>query len=91
MKESMIDKEEKEKIPSKRKNRKRWCGGHAGREHITECRKYADAKNIYYHLNDDWTTSVYSGWYVLVCTKCGKEVDSYVRIAGRKRPDWVVD
>ena len=64
-----------------KKDRKRWCGGHVGREHKPKCMaKRFDRPSF--------------NWYVLACTECGKELASYFpmfRSARRQKPDWVVE
>lgn len=66
------------------KNRKRWCRGKVGVEHTPECRDYQDVKN--------WRAgTMLNGWKLLVCTACGKELDTYMPPmfgVGRPIPDW---
>jgi hypothetical protein len=67
-----------------KKDRKPWCGGHVGREHTPQCRRYKEGRVTY--LTD---------WRELVCTTCGRQMDvygpSFHRIVGKplKKPEWV--
>jgi hypothetical protein len=62
------------------KNTKRWCRGKVGVEHKTECRDYYDTKR--------WGIgTTVRNWKLLVCTVCGKELDTW--LGGRKnKPAW---
>lgn len=66
-----------------KKDRKRWCGGHEGREHKLECRPYKG-----------WLGAE-KGWREHVCTVCGKQVDWYSPWSQwgpdskNKKPAWV--
>ncbi len=75
---------EDSKTPRSRKNRKRWCGGHEGREHTLRCMPEDEAKPN--------NTIKLHAWY-LVCTTCGRELDVwYERLSkrlGKPKPDWV--
>jgi hypothetical protein len=62
-----------------KKDRKRWCGGHEGREHQAECRLYKDGRKTYL-----------KGWRELVCRTCGKQLDWWAPSFGPKiKPSWV--
>lgn len=72
-------------VPGKhrRRDRRKWCKGRVGIEHKPECRLYSDAI---------WAR----GYYVLVCTECGKHLDTYFEPQPywlpprmhRPKPDW---
>ena len=62
-----------------KKDRKRWCGGHEGREHKLECRIYKG-----------WLGT--KGWRERICTTCGKQADWWSGPSGfgrKKKPSWV--
>lgn len=73
-----------------KKDRKKWCKGKPGIEHVLKCMHYVGA----YHES-------HPIWRELVCVKCGKRLDFYfplsalVRVEDRgcvyneKKPDWV--
>lgn len=75
------------------KNTRRWCGGKKGREHTPECRDYGEAKN----MAKDFLgrqVDLYRGWKILICTTCGKELDTWFPAtrawhASKPKPDWV--
>lgn len=75
-----------------KKDRKRWCGGHVGREHQPKCFDYRELK----HRNGFYAEgSAFSGWKILACTACGKELDHWfpwddTRLASPK-PAWVTE
>lgn len=50
-----------------RRNTKRWCRGRVGIDHDPKCVSYNDLKNATYA----------PGWKVLVCGKCGKQLDHW--------------
>lgn len=56
-----------------KKNRKRWCAGHVGREHKTAAVDYATVKRH----DKPRVDGMYKKWKLLVCTECGKELDRY--------------
>jgi hypothetical protein len=61
-----------------KKDRKRWCGGHVGREHKPEC-----------IVKRQWNDRV--RWYVLACTTCGKELAHHFPfIDSGEKPAWVM-
>ena len=66
-------------MPAK-KDKKRWCGGHVGREHQPVCMPV-----LKYRFTE--------GWRELVCTVCGKVLDHYYSFAWSKKhkppPPWV--
>jgi hypothetical protein len=62
--------------PSKKKNTKKWCKGKEGTPHKPECRKYEDVKGVR-------KSSIFTGWRVLVCTTCGKELEEKETRLGR--------
>lgn len=72
------------------KDRKRWCGGRAGREHKPVARPYCDVKRTLFRHPE---------WWLLICTTCGKELDRYwpmnftredgSRIEPEPPPSWV--
>lgn len=69
----------------KKKDTKRWCGGHVGREHTPKCMTYFESKG---------ETRPYmkfsKRWRLLVCTTCGKELDHWYPIGKHKeKPSWV--
>lgn len=72
-----------------KKDRKRWCGGHIGREHKPVCMDYVAAK----HATARWFvgSTLYQGWKILACTECGKELDHYYpwRFSKNPPPAWV--
>lgn len=70
-----------------KKDRKRWCGGHVGREHQTVCRNYRDIKNTAGTRPN--MPTLYSGWRVLVCLVCGKELETYY--GSVTKPSWITD
>lgn len=56
-----------------KKDTKKWCGGKVGREHQTVARRYTDMK----HIHRPELPTLYQGWWTLVCTACGKELENY--------------
>ena len=67
---------------NKRKNCKKWCRGKVGVEHITECKKYSEVKNVSEHAYSKY-------WRILVCTICGKEIDMHYSFGNKNKPKWV--
>jgi len=69
-----------------KKDRKRWCGGHVGREHKPVCMNYGELKP---RMVGDKV--LLAEWRVLACTVCGKELDLWWPSALNKRdkPAWV--
>jgi len=65
-------------IPAK-KDKKRWCGGHVGREHEKVCMPY------------DNTQGIFKNWRVLACKNCGKRFEFYYPFGHWKKskPTWV--
>lgn len=65
--------------PARHKDKKRWCKGKVGREHVGVCHNYADVKRA-----SKYTAS----WRVLVCKVCGRELETW--LGNRKnKPEWV--
>ena len=66
-----------------KRNTKKWCRGVVGREHKPVCVNYSDLKG---------SPTIYKGWKVLACDKCGKHLDywwPYTSIFDpRQPPDW---
>jgi hypothetical protein len=59
----------------KRKDRKTWCRGKVGVEHIPECVLYRDFLPT---------------WRMLICKTCGKQLKVYApRREGQEKPSWV--
>ncbi len=67
-----------------KRNTKRWCNGKVGVEHVGKCLKYRDVKRS--HPDHP---SLFATWRLLVCSKCGKELDYYRGGPKSGRPDWV--
>lgn len=82
----------KPKPTSSKKNTKRWCKGKKGQEHTPECMSYYNAKGI---PMDYLESSMFSavGWRILVCRRCGKELDYFYPMTmfgiSKPIPDWV--
>ena len=74
-----------DEIPRPRSSRKtrKWCKGKVGVEHTPKCFDYQAIKR--------WCGGRVrlDGWKILVCTTCGKELETYFPRRGDK-PDWVV-
>lgn len=71
------------KPKASKKDTKRWCKGKEGREHKTEVRSYKDAKGV------KWA---HDGWFILICTACGKELDRYWPLGlqwANEPPEWL--
>ena len=79
------DPNELKKTPAK-KNRKRWCGGHVGREHQPKCMMGADFKSI---PKDRIFRRMYLRTRYLICTVCGKQLATYYGWGKWDPPDWV--
>ena len=75
--------------PVRRKDRKRWCGGHVGRDHTTKCVSYAEVKRV--RALSLGGRSVHDRWKILVCTTCGKELAHHYPFGASRRepPSWV--
>ncbi len=71
-----------------KKDRRRWCGGHVGREHKPKCVAYAEVKHPAYA-----SVGISRDWKLLVCETCGKELDFYMPWRSPERreapPEWV--
>ena len=68
------------------KDRRKWCGGKPGREHAPKCVDYQETKR--WRGGGDWL----KGWKILMCTTCGKELDTYFPTRWGKSkpvPAWV--
>lgn len=68
-------------LPGRRKDKRRWCKGHVGREHTPVRRR-----------KRSWSTDL----WVLACTRCGKELDYWFEPprwwpTSRQRPTWMDD
>jgi len=50
-----------------RKNTRKWCRGVVGRQHEPEIRDYAEYKKV--------SPRIFSGWRVVICKNCGKELE----------------
>jgi hypothetical protein len=48
------------------KDRRRWCGGHEGREHRLVCRSWREVKR-----------NGRESWRILMCEVCGREQDAW--------------
>ena len=62
------------------KDTKRWCKGKVGNEHDPKCMRFT----VGWCAADDWRE--------LVCTKCGKKLDTWypiLRTEDEKKPEWV--
>jgi hypothetical protein len=79
-------------IPAK-KDKKRWCGGKVGKEHKPICGRYVDVKNDYLKNMKQKTGALsrIENWYILYCSECGKELDTYNEHWKDPKPDWVVE
>lgn len=76
---------EKVRGEGQKKRTKKWCKGKAGVEHEPECRDYQEVKRSLFG-------KYANGWKILVCKKCGKDLDYWWgETGGRKRekPEWV--
>lgn len=74
---TMRDEESHQPIPAK-KDKKRWCGGHVGREHKPACKSFKEIKK--------WGNDNYR---ILVCENCGKEMAIYYGFDKSIKPEWV--
>ena len=61
-----------------KKDKKRWCGGHVGREHTPVC---MPAK----------LTFAFKRARDLVCTTCGKILEQYWGMGKQQPPPWVTE
>lgn len=68
-----------------KKDRKRWCGGHEGREHIPAVKE-----------RGDHNVPFISDGYVRFCSVCGKDLETYYghwfmnnKQYGKDMPDWL--
>lgn len=52
-----------------KKDTKRWCRGVVGREHDAEWVSYSELNH-----SMGWFMRVFSGWKILRCKKCGKQL-----------------
>jgi hypothetical protein len=74
-------------LPSKKKDKRKWCRGKVGIEHELKCVKYDDYKGMKLPSSNNWR--------LLVCVNCGKELDYYYPITfgsinlHEKVPNWV--
>ena len=84
--------DERERPQRAKKDRRRWCRGKVGVEHLPECRDYRDVKRA------GFPYPLFEGWKVLVCKTCGKELAWWAPpiggglLGGRQKrtpPDWV--
>lgn len=67
-----------------KKDTKRWCGGHVGREHTLECQPYPGSSRF------TGVTSLSKRWRELVCTVCGKRVAHWYPCRNETdAPEWV--
>lgn len=66
--------------PARHKDKKRWCKGKVGREHVGVCMKYDVVKKA---------SKYTANWRVLVCTGCGRELDIWYGGKKSERPEWV--
>lgn len=67
-----------------RKNRRDWCRGKVGVEHVTECVTYSEAKGR--------RPNFLPTWRVLLCKTCNKSLKTYAPFGPGKeasKPDWV--
>ena len=73
-----------------KKDRRRWCRGHVGREHKPVCLKYGDVKQTM----EIGGKKIFDDWRVLACSACGKELDTWHGSTGfvsRPKPAWVTE
>lgn len=65
-----------------KKDTRRWCLGRVGRAHAGVCLNYYKAKG--------WTwPSPPPKWLVLVCTRCGRELEHWHGTSDKRpRPEW---
>lgn len=70
--------EEIPKATAQKKDTKRWCGGHEGRDHKPAC--FKEPRGF----------TGETEWYKLCCTVCGKVLDYWSNWFGqrRPRPEW---
>lgn len=73
----MRDEDSYKSTPAK-KDKRRWCGGHEGRQHKSVCKSFKEIKK--------WGTDKYR---VLVCETCGKEIAYYYGFGKSIKPGWV--
>jgi hypothetical protein len=73
-----------QKAKASKKDTKKWCAGKMGREHTLEVKSFKDSKG--------WRTH-FSNWWLLYCSKCGKEVDTYTPswLTNKGAPKWLTD
>jgi len=63
-----------------KKDRKKWCRGKVGVDHEPQCKNYHDV--VHTSLN------YAKNWKLLVCAKCGKNLDWYHPLQHKQPPDW---
>lgn len=70
------------------KDTRKWCRGKAGVPHKLECRSYRQAKGMAVYGGEEWRAQLYANWRVLICSTCGKELETWY---GREKnkPEWV--
>lgn len=64
---------------SSNKNTRKWCKGKEGVAHVTKCVSYKELKQRSY---------IPDSWRLLICTVCGKELETWVG-RNKNKPDWV--
>ncbi len=75
-------------VPNSRKTKK-WCRGKAGVEHVLNVKTHRELKN--------WVagSDILKGWLVCYCSKCGKEIESYIPPINSRTakpvPDWAAE
>lgn len=74
-----------------KKDRKRWCRGKEGVEHMPVAKTYDEAKGL--KIMPSGRPLTHAGWWVLVCTECGKELAHHFPWPRKEqdynRPAWV--
>lgn len=81
--------DESHKTKRSKKDTIRWCKGKVGREHMPKCFPHKSMS-----INNK---NIFDGWYDLVCSACGKTIDTYrprtkwlnMELDSRPKPDWV--
>ena len=67
----------------RKKDKKRWCKGKIGVEHLGVC--------TIHKLLEVSEKNIFSDWRELVCTRCGKILDRYYPMTKKSpKPTWVL-
>ncbi len=77
------DREVSSPRPVHPKNTRKWCRGKVGIEHMPKCFAYGHGRGA--------ALGIFADWRTLVCTTCGKRLDSWCpwQRETRPTPPWV--